>query len=229
MNSKKIFAGLVLLAASQSVFASGGIVLGSTRVIYDANNKEASVTISNRNSEQFFLVQSWVDDQSGNKTVPFTMTPPLFRLKANKENMLRIIKTSGDLPADRESVYWVNVKAIPPSPADGEDQNVLQLAIKTRIKLFYRPKGLPGKSSDTPAALVWSQQGRDLIATNPTAYSVTLADVSVDGKPVPNVDLVMPKSDAHFVLPGVHAGSKVTFTTINDFGGVTPAINTAVK
>lgn len=32
-------------------------------------------------------------------------SPPLFRLDAEKENMMRILKTAGDLPSDRESVF----------------------------------------------------------------------------------------------------------------------------
>ncbi len=229
MHHKKIVAAIVLMAASHSVFAGSGVVLGSTRVVYDANNKEASITVNNRSADQYFLVQSWVDDKSGNKKVPFAITPPLFRLNANKENMLRIIKTADTLPADRESIYWVNVKAIPPAPEGEAAQNVLQLAIKTRVKLFYRPKGLPGKAVDAPAALQWAHQGNTLVVTNPTPYSVTLNAVQIAGKNVPDVDLVMPKETTTITLPSGVTGNSVAFTTINDFGGISPEITAQVK
>ncbi|ASV54478.1 hypothetical protein LJPFL01_1115 [Lelliottia jeotgali] len=229
MKLKPLFAATALLFASHSVFASDGIVLGATRVVYSADAKEASLTVDNHSSKQYFLVQSWVDDKDGNKKVPFSITPPLFRLNANKENMLRIMKTGGQLPNDRESVYWLNVKAIPPAPEAGDAQNVLQLAIKTRIKMFYRPADLPGKADESPKALQWSVQGGELIAKNPTAYSVTLDSVKLSGNEIKNVNLVMPKSEAHFKLPAGVQGKQVVFTTINDYGGVTPAITAAVN
>lgn len=227
MNLKPIISALALLCASHSVFAADGIVLGATRVIYNANNKEASLTVDNRSSKQYFLVQSWVDDKDGNKNVPFSMTPPLFRLNANKENMLRIIKTGAVLANDRESVFWVNVKAIPPAPESGS-QNVLQLAIKTRIKMFYRPADLPGAAVDSPKALQWSVQGNELVVKNPTAYSVTLDSVKLNGTEIKDVNLVMPKSESHYKLPaGTHCG-QIVFTTINDYGGITAAITQSV-
>lgn len=222
MKIGKVSAAILLMAASHSVFAAGGVVLGATRVVYNATNKEASVTVNNRSNEQYFLVQSWVDDKNGNKKVPFSITPPLFRLNAKNENMLRIIKTAGEVPLDRESVYWLNVKAIPPAPAPNEAQNVLQLAIKTRIKLFYRPVGLAGKVEDAPATLQWSHQGNQLVVKNPSAYSVTLGEVKVSGKDVADVDLVLPKEEARYTLPaGSESASVLTYTTITDFGGLT--------
>ncbi len=71
--------------------------------------------------------------------------------------MLRIVRAGGNLPEDRESVYYVNVKAIPPAPAE-ESANTLQLAIKTRMKLFYRPAGLKGNPMDSYKALVWKKR-----------------------------------------------------------------------
>lgn len=229
MNKKVIMSAAALLLASGSALASNGVVLGATRVVYNGESKEASLTVENHSdNKQYFLIQAWVDDKDGNKNVPFSVTPPLFRLNANKENMLRIVKTGEGLPSDRESVYWMNVKAIPPAPAASE-QNVLQLAIKTRIKLFYRPSGLPGKVTDAPGALQWSVQGGDLVAKNPSAYSVTLDSVKIGGTEVKNVNLVMPKSEAHYKLPaGAPHSGQVSFTTVNDYGGNDPVRTAAL-
>lgn len=67
---------------------------------------------------------------------------------------------SSALPKDRESVFWFNVLEVPPKPdaAKAANQSLLQLAFRTRIKLFYRPEGLSGISSDAPLALKWSGQ-----------------------------------------------------------------------
>lgn len=231
MKVLKVISLFTLLALSHSVFAGvGGVAVGATRVIYNENMKEASLTVSNKNQNQYFLVQSWVDDKNGNKKVPFVITPPLFRLSANKENMLRIVKNGGDVPADRESVYWLNIKSIPPAPDSTEGQNILQLAIKTRIKLFYRPNGLSGTANQAPESLTWSQQGNDLVAKNTTPYSVTLNVLTADGKTIKSTDMVLPKSETHYPLPAGNARvNHVSYTTINDFGGVTAEISKNVS
>ncbi|MDI8993129.1 fimbria/pilus periplasmic chaperone, partial [Salmonella enterica subsp. enterica serovar Anatum] len=40
---------------------------------------------------------------------PFMVTPPLFRLNGGQKNVLRIIRTGGNLPEDRESLYWLDI------------------------------------------------------------------------------------------------------------------------
>ncbi|WP_180821372.1 fimbria/pilus periplasmic chaperone, partial [Vibrio parahaemolyticus] len=49
------------------------------------------------------------------------------------------------LPQDRESVYYFNLREIPPR---SKEANVLQIALQTRIKLFYRPKALYATRTD---------------------------------------------------------------------------------
>jgi P pilus assembly chaperone PapD len=56
-----------------------------------------------------------------------------------EKNTLRIIDaTNNQLPQDRETLFWMNVKAIPSMDKSKLD-NTLQLAIISRIKLYYRP------------------------------------------------------------------------------------------
>ncbi|MFO6296915.1 fimbrial biogenesis chaperone [Rahnella selenatireducens] len=230
MKCKFILSALLLAFASQTAFAAGGVVLGTTRVVFDAKNKEAALTVTNKTEGQYFLIQSWVDDQNGNKKVPFTITPPLFRLDAGKENMLRIIKTPGDVPADRESVYWINVKSIPPAPADGTSSNVLQLAIKTKIKLFYRPTTLQGKVEDAPASLQWSHKGKELIVKNSSEYAVTLNTVTIAGKDIADVNMILPKQEVKYEVPfGTENSKDIVFTTITDFGGITKPITASIN
>lgn len=73
------------------------------------------------------------------KQSDFTITPPLFRLNAEKTNALRIFLTENKLPNDRESLFWLNIKTI---PATERTENSLQIAFKTQMKLIYRPKAL---------------------------------------------------------------------------------------
>ncbi|MBE0398489.1 fimbria/pilus periplasmic chaperone [Citrobacter amalonaticus] len=61
------------------------VVIGGTRIIYDATKKDASITVSNPDNHPY-LIQTWVDNvENVTKEVPFIVTPPLYRLNAGKK------------------------------------------------------------------------------------------------------------------------------------------------
>lgn len=101
--------GLAGLLMTHSAFAS--ISLSSTRIIFDGAHKEANVTV--RNGGQTILAQSWLDagDTAGSAP-PFAVTPPLARLEPNQQQLLRILYEGRGMPADKESVVWLNVQEI---------------------------------------------------------------------------------------------------------------------
>ncbi|KOC89203.1 hypothetical protein NG42_13685 [Winslowiella iniecta] len=212
-----------------SATLANGISVGATRVIYDARSKEASMTVLN-NYSAAYLIQSWVEDEKGGKSDSFIVTPPLFRLDGKKENMLRIVRVKEEMPGDRESVYWLSIKAIPPAPES--DKNTLQLAIKTRMKLFYRPEGIPGKPEDAYSKLIWKLNGDQLQVINDSAYAVVISRVTVDGGEMGKVDFVAAKDT--LIIPNsnkklIRRGSVVKYGVINDFGGNTSAYQGVVQ
>ena len=224
------------LAAGIALPAHAGIVVGATRVVFDESAREASVPITDADTQPF-VVQAWVDGDSAGDKAPFFVTPPLSRLDPGKQNMLRVLRTQGTLPADRESMFGLNVKEIPVTPAE---KNVLQFAVRTHIKLFYRPDNLPGSQLDAPQKLQWHAEaapngkGGTLKVHNPTPYYVTFAAVHTGhgNAPAENTDIeyVAPFGDAqHPLAQSVgHEPLKVTYTTINDFGGITDPVSVQV-
>lgn len=201
-----------------------GVIVGGTRVVYDGSRNEASISVRNPEKTTPYLIQSWVDNLSpadGRKT-PFIMTPPLFRLDAGQENALRVIRTGGTLPDDQESVFWVNIKSIPSSKKT--DANQLQIATRTQIKLFYRPANLPGSAGEAYKSLKFSRSGHQLLVNNPTAYHVSFHRLSVGDQEIENAGMVAPKSTLAWPLPEGATGS-VSWQSINDFGGISSAIN----
>lgn len=197
-----------------------GVVVGGTRVVYDGSKKEASISVSNPEKNTPYLIQSWVEE--GTQKAPFIMTPPLFRLDAGQENVLRIIRTGGQFPDDQESVFWVNVKSIPAS--EKTDTNQLQISVKTRIKLFYRPAGLSGNAGEAYKSLKFTRSGNQLVVSNPTPYHVSFYNVSVGNKEINDAGMVAPKSSLTWTLPAGASGA-VSWQAINDYGGVSPAAN----
>ncbi|MGU3525448.1 molecular chaperone [Enterobacteriaceae bacterium C23F] len=196
--------------------ASAGVVIGGTRVIYDGNKKEASLSVNNPDSTPY-LIQSWVEvPGNGAEKAPFIITPPLYRLDKGQQNVERIL-LAGALPQDKENLYWLNIKAIPSAPAK---DNTLQIAVKTRIKLIYRPAALKGQLPEEQAAkLTWQRSGNQIQVTNPTSLVINFNEITVNGKKLDDVSYVLPGSSARFTLPQGVSGGAVTFKVINDYGG----------
>ncbi|KLR43537.1 molecular chaperone [Enterobacter ludwigii] len=216
MNRYAVMALAFVLA---SFAARAGIVIGGTRVIYDGDKKETSASIRNPEKSGVYLVQSWVDNGENGGKAPFIVTPPLFRINPGEENMLRIVRTGGNLPQDKESVFWLNVKSIPATDDSQPHTNVLQVVVKSRIKLFYRPAGLEGQPETAYHLLSVSHNGSHLTVSNPTPYYVTLFTLKVDGQEIKEADMVPPKGSASFTLPSSSA-STVSWQAISDYGGV---------
>jgi chaperone protein EcpD len=88
------------------------------------------------------------------------------------------------LPKDKETLFWVNVLEVPSKSVEN-DKNMLQFATLLRVKLFFRPTGLPGEVKSAPEKLTWklvsseSGKGMALQATNPTPYYVSFTRVGL--------------------------------------------------
>lgn len=216
--------GLMLLSSFITQQAqAGGIALGATRVIYPAEANQVALSIINSDEKNRFLIQSWVENKDGNKTTDFLATPPLFVAKPKGENTLRLMHVGAALPTDRESVYWVSVKAIPAVDKNSlEGKNALQLAVLSRIKLFVRPANLPMSPDSAIATLRFQHQGNTLTITNPSPYFITLVNLQSGSEKLPNT-MVSPKSSTPLTLSGRGSGA-VSFQTINDYGGMTPRV-----
>ncbi|EME8537202.1 molecular chaperone [Salmonella enterica] len=213
------YAVMVLAFMLASFTAQAGIVIGGTRVIYNGDKKETSAAIRDPDKSGVWLVQSWVDNGVRGGKAPFIVTPPLFRINPGEENILRIVRTGGNLPEDRESVFWLNVKSIPATDDSAPHNNVLQVVVKSRLKLFYRPAGLEGQPETAYHQLSVARRGNLLTISNPTPYYVTLFTLKVDGQEIKDADMVPPMGSVSFALPTATASS-VTWQAISDYGGV---------
>ncbi|HGB2249373.1 TPA: fimbria/pilus periplasmic chaperone, partial [Salmonella enterica subsp. enterica serovar Javiana] len=107
--------------------------------------------------------------------------PPLQRIDAGQKSQVRITQVRGltdKLPQDRETLFWFNVRGVPPKP---EDDNVLQLAMQSQLKLFYRPKAIIRSSSDQPERKLTAERNAGhLTLRNPTPYYITVAWLGTD-------------------------------------------------
>ncbi len=213
---------------SLSVLADGGISLGSTRIIFPLTSRQESVTINNSSSTASFLMQSWVENAQGQKNSDFIATPPLYVSGPKNENVLRLMKVRTDFPGDRESLYYFVAKAIPAledkAKTDGST-NELRIAAAMRIKLFVRPAGLTPAADKAPEALNFHRAGGLLEINNPTPYYITMIKIRVSNHNIEDT-MVAPKSTSRVSLPV--AAASITYSTINDYGGITTPISAGI-
>jgi chaperone protein EcpD len=227
----KISSIQALLAASTLAFchsAVAGVVLNGTRFIYPAEAREMTVQVENVGDAPA-LVQAWIDTGDADKgpddsEAPFVVTPPVSRVDPKRSQALRVMFSGSPLPQDRESVFWLNVLDVPPAPdaASGGPESFLQVAFRSRVKLFYRPANLEGTANQAPATLRWTREGGQLRVVNPSPYHVTLVEVhvvenGVERQAEDTATMLAPLQGKSFT--GATSADKVRFSTINDYGG----------
>ncbi len=108
----------------------------------NASDKSISVHAANTIRKLPYLAQSWIEDAKGNKSARrLRCLPPVQRIDAMMNGQVKVqgLPDINKLPADRESAFDFNVREIPPK---SNKPNTLQIALQTRIKLFWRPKVL---------------------------------------------------------------------------------------
>ncbi|EML1602290.1 fimbria/pilus periplasmic chaperone [Burkholderia cenocepacia] len=223
-----------VLIASQ---ACASVVISGTRIIFPGNDREVTVKLTNDGPTPA-LVQTWIDKGDANASpdnidVPFTLTPAMFRMEPHKGQTLRMVYTNEPLPADKESLFWLNVLEIPPKASESADSNRLQVAFRTRIKIMFRPQDLQGSAQGAPMQVRWQvARGTEghyvLKATNPTPYVVNIgsAQLHSDGRKYDaGAGFVLPGTTQEFPIADLKAppaaNAKVQFGSINDWGAST--------
>lgn len=225
---RKIITFSIIFCLNLNLCQAAGIQIGRTRVVYDAANKEVALTLKNDEQELPWLIQAWTDTGDGKTRGPFIVTPPLFRLDPQKEQNLRITWNGAPLPEDRESLFYMNVRTIPATAKDDQQQNVLRLIYKTRLKLFWRPKGLSGSPDENCENLTFKMNGELLQVVNAGNYFNVFDSLSIGTTAIKNADIVAPKSTASFPVPAHASVSNVTWRCITDYGNASSKFTAAV-
>ncbi|MGT3165416.1 fimbrial biogenesis chaperone, partial [Yersinia enterocolitica] len=173
-----IFKHMLMIVACLTVtpVVQAAISLDRTRAIFNGGEKTMTLNISNDNNQLPYLAQAWIENEKHEKitTGPIVVTPPVQRLEPGEKSMVRLSSTPeiNKLPQDRESIFYFNLREIPPK---SEKANVLQIALQTKIKLFYRPDSIKAKPNAVwQDQLVLTKTSGGYTIDNPTPYYVTV-------------------------------------------------------
>ncbi|MGM7880682.1 fimbria/pilus periplasmic chaperone [Yersinia enterocolitica] len=213
------------------------VKVDETRAIYPLSSVKG-ISLSMINPQDYpILVQTQVKGEDKRSPAPFVVTPPLFRLDAGMQGRVRVIRTGGNFPQDRESLQWLCLTGVPPKEGDmwdnshhdknKETQDVnldVRLSISTCMKLLIRPEQLKQKPEDVAGELTWQRNRKQLQVNNPTPFYISFKSINLGDK---NINLfsentyVAPFSEKSYALPVGITGtpSEVNWQIINDLGG----------
>lgn len=229
-KSRKIQRVVTLMLAAMTfgypAISFAALSVDHSRLIFNEGEKAVSVTVHNQNNQQPYLSQAWMEDYTGKKIAqPLTALPPIQRVEAGSKTAVRIQTTGnlGELPSDRESVFYFNLREVPPR---SEKKNSLQLALQTRLKVFYRPKQLEvdGNAMAVPGIMdlkVTKNNGIYQIE-NPTPYFITIVSAR-NSQAGNNSDKFEPFMIAPKEITSMKWGKDLfahnaILSTINDYG-----------
>ncbi|MGG4610296.1 fimbrial biogenesis chaperone [Providencia sp. Me31A] len=217
-NIKLIIIGLLLV----STYTQATISIDRTRVVYDESSNGVSIVVENIDTKDPFLVQSWLEDENKNKiSEPLIALPVLQRVEPNQKKQVRISTSKNNIKPvnNEESLFYLNILGIPPK---SELDNAVEIVIQSRLKLFYRPKGLTKYPDNN-----WQKQlkiekiGNSLKLTNPTQYHIVLININDSKNKVDNFQeiIVKPNSNQSYSLSAKQAKSpNIVVTYIDDYG-----------
>ncbi|EKB5803145.1 molecular chaperone [Salmonella enterica] len=224
---------VVMLSISFYSLASnkkGGIGLDATRVVLTSAKESASLR-ANNTSSNVFLLRAWITeyDSENTKDIPLFITPPLVRVNENESIQFRINKLSevNSLPKDRESVFHINVMAIPPSVSKSKEHGKVELSLIHRIKLFYRPDALNNKKElkDIYKKIKVEKTIDGLRLNNPTPYYASMGNILVNNKSAPDDYSYMIPPFSEITVPYKQPVNSFGFQLIDDFGALTRPVN----
>lgn len=231
---KSFIFSLILLAQLLLPAAHASVILSGTRFIFNGDQESISFRVLNQDEKDYLVLTKILGGNPAGQQAAaashtvFIATPPLFQLKAKHENTVRITKVGGELPADRESLFWLSVASVPASTKDAQN-NTVEIAVRNKMKLFYRPAGLKVDPATAYQKISLTRKNGVITIANPTPYYLTLVNVMVAGKRIDDVPMLPPfgRQD-HRWCQG--AGQcLIQWQSINDFGSQTPVQQQTVQ
>ncbi|MGP0153887.1 fimbria/pilus periplasmic chaperone [Pantoea ananatis] len=226
MKSVLILTALIVANASCLTSANAALTIDRSRLIYNQDDKSVSINVTNRNTKDPYLAQGWIDDENEKKVTNLMMVlPPVQRVEAGAKTLVRIQKLAEieSLPKDRESVFYFNLREIPPK---SDKPNTLMLAMQTRLKVFYRPSALKvDRMADTvpgTTSITLAKQGDVYYLNNPTPYYFSFVEgrTAENAKGVDAFEPVMavPKSKIKLPVSASKLGNAPVLMFVNDYG-----------
>lgn len=193
-----------------------------TRIVYNESSDSMALKIKNENKKLPYLAQIWIEDSEGKKDeLHFGVMPPVQRVEPNDSSFVRLLSNkinTVELPKDRESVFYFNLREIPPRSSK---PNTLQIALQTRVKLFYRPKGIFSASKEVwQEKLIIKEKKGKLTLHNDSPFNVTIVGYGFNGNWEENSSAFMIAPFSEKIMDKAYIDiNRFEYVYVNDYGG----------
>jgi len=204
-----------------------GLEVGSTRLIYQLESKSASLRVKN-NQPYPILVQSSVYKEDKKSEGPFIVTPPIQRLEADAQTRLRVILTENNMPNNKEALFWLCVKGVPPVNIDVGDDSPMEdsstkfnvnILSSSCIKLITRPKSVKITTEEAGKRVEWRIQGNDVIAKNNTPVYINFSNIKFNGSDIfLRNNYIEPYSEIKFEVTKKRSQNDIEWAILDDYG-----------
>lgn len=213
-----IFVGLVTSSA-----IAEGVSLNQSRVVFFQTDKSQFVQIHNDTKNPLLVQSSVIDDVDGNLVDNFLITPPIFKVSAESEFAMRVVPNKVvDLPKDKESVFYIKVRAIPALDKLKNDKDKPGMVFVTAfvIKMFYRPDGIIEPNDEIYESVKLINKDGIWQFNNPTPYYMTIVDLKIKANNQSN-SIFIPPFSTYKVVGADNTTQEVSWRFLNDFGAGT--------
>jgi len=219
-------------AFSFALSSQAAVVIEGTRIVYNESQREVNVKLGNVDEKVGTLVQIWIDEDNIDATasssgVPFILNPPLAKIGPGKKQQVRMVYIGENENLKQEKLYWFNMLEVPPK---SNEPSSLSFAVRTRVKLFFRPKAMSGMVPNAPETTVWrwtsTKEPFEIEAHNTSLFHMSMPSVFLEGPPTPielsRGTMIAPNERVKFKVEGLttppDSAMKIRHSSLNDFG-----------
>ncbi len=214
------------------VSTQAAVVIEGTRIVYNESQREVNVKLGNVDEKVATLVQIWIDEDNIDATasssgVPFILNPPLAKIGPGKKQQVRMVYIGENENLKQEKLYWFNMLEVPPK---SNEPSSLSFAVRTRVKLFFRPKAMNGMVPNAPETTVWrwtsTKEPFEIEAHNTSLFHMSMPSVFLEGTASPielsRGTMIAPNERVKFKVEGLSvppdSAMKIRHSSLNDFG-----------
>lgn len=192
--------------------SQAAVVMNASRIIMEGVS-EKTVTFNNT-SENPYIVQIESDN---NQRPDFIAMPPLFKIKEKGGQTVKIKLSSSTLPQDKESLFYMTFTQIPGVKKNEDGSNRLNIVIRSRLKVIYRPKSVNAFTANGENKISYRVQSGKLVISNNSPNVLSIRDIS-NGKHVLAKKITLLPGDNYSTPADFRISGPLRAVIINDYG-----------
>lgn len=146
--------------------------MNASRIVMEGTT-EKTVTFDNT-SENPFIVQVGSDNR---EKPDFIAMPPVFKIKEKGGQTVKIKLLSDTLPQDKESLFYLDFIQIPGVSKTENNDNRINIVIKSRLKVIYRPASVNAFSAKDEKNISYRLHDGALVISNNTPNILSVRDI----------------------------------------------------